>query len=75
MYNVFEGVPDRRMKTIAEIKRKLMNAGAQGAIMTGTGSAVFGVFPDENKAVKAAEELGKEYPFSVTAVPKGMLLV
>ncbi|MBR0393298.1 MAG: 4-(cytidine 5'-diphospho)-2-C-methyl-D-erythritol kinase [Oscillospiraceae bacterium] len=75
MYNVFEDVPDRRMKTIAEIKRKLMNAGAQGAIMTGTGSAVFGVFPDENKAVKAAEELGKEYPFSVTAVPKGMLLV
>ena len=75
MYNVFEDVPDRRMKTIAEIKRKLMNAGAQGAIMTGTGSAVFGVFPDENKAVKVAEELGKEYPFSVTAVPKGMLLV
>ena len=74
MYNVFEDVPDRRMKTIAEIKRKLMNAGAQGAIMTGTGSAVFGVFPDENKAVKAAEELGKEYPFSVTAAPKGTLL-
>ena len=75
MYNVFEDVPDRRMKTIAEIKRKLMNAGAQGAIMTGTGSAVFGVFRDENKAEKAAEGLGKEYPFSVTAVPKGMLLV
>ena len=74
MYNVFEDVPDRRMKTIAEIKRKLMNTGAQGAIMTGTGSAVFGVFPDENKAVKAAEELGKEYPFSVTAAPKGTLL-
>lgn len=75
MYNVFEDVPDRRMKTIAEIKRKLMNAGAQGAVMTGTGSAVFGVFRDENKAEKAAEGLGKEYPFSVTAVPKGMLLV
>ncbi len=75
MYNVFEDVPDRRMKAIAEIKRKLMNAGAQGAVMTGTGSAVFGVFRDENKAEKAAEGLGKEYPFSVTAVPKGMLLV
>ena len=75
MYNVFEDVPDRRMKTIAEIKRKLMNAGAQGAVMTGTGSAVFGIFRDENKAEKAAEGLGKEYPFSVTAVPKGMLLV
>ena len=75
MYNVFEDVPDRRMKTIAEIKRKLMNAGAQGAVMTGTGSAVFGIFRDENKAERTAEGLGKEYPFSVTAVPKGMLLV
>ena len=74
MYNVFEDVPDRRMKTIAEIKRKLMNAGAEGAVMTGTGSAVFGVFQDESKAEKAAEELGKEYPFSVTAIPKGTLL-
>ena len=70
MYNVFEDVPDRRMKTIAEIKRKLMNAGAQGAVMTGTGSAVFGIFRDENKAERTAEGLGKEYPFSVTAVPK-----
>ncbi len=75
MYNVFEDVPDRRMKTIAEIKRKLMNAGAQGAVMTGTGSAVFGIFRDENKAERTAEGLGKEYPFSVTAVPKGMLQV
>ena len=51
------------------------DAGAQGAVMTGTGSAVFGVFRDENKAERTAEGLGKEYPFSVTAVPKGMLLV
>ena len=74
MYNVFEDVPDRRMKTVAEIKRKLMNAGAQGAVMTGTGSAVFGVFSDESTAMRAAQELEKEYLFSVTAVPKGTLL-
>ena len=73
MYNVFEDVPDRRMKTVAEIKRKLMNAGAQGAVMTGTGSAVFGVFQDENTAESAARQLRKEYLFSVTAVPKDTL--
>lgn len=74
MYNVFEDVPDRRMKTVAEIKRKLMNTGAQGAVMTGTGSAVFGIFTDEDTAKTAEKELGKEYPFSVTAAPKGTLL-
>ena len=74
MYNVFEDVPDRRMKTVAEIKQKLMNSGAEGTVMTGTGSAVFGVFSDEKTAGKAERELKREYPFSVTTVPKGTLL-
>jgi 4-diphosphocytidyl-2-C-methyl-D-erythritol kinase len=74
MYNVFEDVPDRRMKTVAEIKQKLMNAGAEGAVMTGTGSAVFGIFQDENTAESAARLLRKEYLFSVTAIPKETLL-
>ena len=74
MYNVFEDVPDRRMKTVTEIKRKLMNAGAEGAMMTGTGSAVFGIFSDRAAAEKAEKELKREYPFSCTALPKGTLL-
>ena len=44
MYNVFEDVDDRRMRTVADIKSRLLDAGALGAVMTGTGSAVFGVF-------------------------------
>ena len=44
MYNVFEDVGDRRMRTVSQIKGQLLDHGALGAVMTGTGSAVFGVF-------------------------------
>lgn len=61
MYNVFEDVPDRRHAAISEIKSVLLDHGACGAIMTGTGSAVFGVFADAEKAESALQALQKEY--------------
>ena len=61
MYNVFEDVPDRRFSTISEIKGKLLDGGALGAVMTGTGSAVFGIFDNLADAEKTAEELRKSY--------------
>ena len=75
MYNVFEDVDDRRLKTAAEIKGKLLDAGAMGAIMTGTGSAVFGIFTDSRAAETAAADLRPEYGFAVTAEPVGPLLI
>ena len=74
LYNVFEDVPDRRMKTIAEIKARLMNKGAKGTVMTGTGSAVFGIFTDEDAAGKACASMAKEVPFTFLARPTGALL-
>ena len=74
MYNVFEGVPDRRMKIIGGIKNRLINKGAEGAVMTGTGSAVFGIFTDENTAKKACSAMAKEVPFTCLAKPIGALL-
>ena len=41
MFNVFEEVEDRRMRSETEIKHVLLDYGALGAVMTGTGSAVF----------------------------------
>ncbi len=73
MYNVFEDVGDRRMRTVAEIKSRMLDHGALGSIMTGTGSAVFGVFTDSDAAAAAARELGKEYRFSCVAEPMGRL--
>ena len=69
MYNVFEDVPDRRMRTVGEIKGVLLDHGALSAMMTGTGSAVFGVFEGEAAAESAREQLGKEYRFCSLARP------
>ncbi len=66
MYNVFEDVGDRRMRTVAEIKNRLLDGGALGSVMTGTGSAVFGVFADEKAASVTADALKKEYRLAVT---------
>lgn len=73
LYNVFEDVDDRRMRTVSEIKSRLLDFGAQGAVMTGTGSAVFGIFGEEKAARTACEGLGREYRFCCTAAPVGRL--
>ena len=67
-------VPDRRMRTIRAAKGALLDCGALGAVMTGTGSAVFGVFRDEEKAEQARAALAKEYRFCCTAEAVGALL-
>ncbi len=74
MYNVFEDVPDRRMRTIRAAKGALLDCGALGALMTGTGSAVFGVFRGPAEAEKACETLKKEYRFCCTAEAVGAQL-
>ena len=63
MYNVFEDVDDRRMRTVREIKGRLLDHGALGAVMTGTGSAVFGVFREGAAPDAAVTELRREYGF------------
>lgn len=58
VYNVFEdALPPHRLRTVRELKRRLIDAGALGAAMTGTGSAVFGLFPDEATAKAAHASL------------------
>ena len=74
MYNVFEDVDDRRLRTVAEIKGRLLDHRALGAIMTGTGSAVFGVFEREEDAEAACASLRGEYKFCCTAKPVEKLL-
>ena len=61
MYNVFEDVLPRGRRDIADIKYALLDNGALGAVLTGTGSAVFGIFTDEARARRAYEFLGSEY--------------
>lgn len=69
MYNVFEDVDDRRMRIVSQIKGQLLDNGALSAMMTGTGSAVFGVYDDEQKACEAAKLLRESCGFGTVAVP------
>ena len=59
MFNVFEDVLDRRANDINSIKSMLLGFGAYGAAMSGTGSAVFGIFPDSVTARSAANTLAQ----------------
>lgn len=57
MYNVFEDVLERRAAAVKEIKGVMLDKGAMGAAMSGTGSAVFGLFPDAERASRAGAAL------------------
>lgn len=61
MFNVFEDVLPRRDGEIAVIRSKLLEHGAISSVMTGTGSAVFGLYDSEAVAEKAYKQLSKEY--------------
>lgn len=74
LYNVFEDVDDRRMRTIRQIKGSLLDGGALGAVMTGTGSAVFGLFDDAEAAARCSAAMRKDYGFSCVAEAVGALL-
>ncbi|MER3455310.1 MAG: 4-(cytidine 5'-diphospho)-2-C-methyl-D-erythritol kinase [candidate division GAL15 bacterium] len=55
--NVFEPLVSSRCPQVLELKERLQAAGALGASMTGTGPAVFGLFPGEQEAHRAWEVL------------------
>jgi len=61
MYNVFEDVLPRGKPEITEIKSTLLGNGALGAVMTGSGPSVFGLFDNEQNAQSAYEQLKAEY--------------
>jgi len=61
MYNVFEDVLPNGKADIESIKGILLDSGALGAIMTGSGSAVFGLFTDIDSATVAYEKLKENY--------------
>ena len=57
MYNIFESVVLPECPLAEEARAKLLYHGAVNAMMSGSGTAVFGVFTDEEKAALAASEL------------------
>ena len=58
MYNVFEdALPDHRRSRVNDIKNILIQCGALGASMSGTGPTAFGLFDSEGCAREALEQL------------------
>ena len=56
--NDLENVVTQQYPEIQTIKRTLIKAGACGSLMSGSGSSVFGIFPDKRHAQEALALLG-----------------
>lgn len=66
--NDLEAVTITRFPVIREIKERLVARGARGALMSGSGPTVFGVFDDEAGARRCVAELSREAEWFATAV-------
>jgi 4-diphosphocytidyl-2-C-methyl-D-erythritol kinase len=60
LVNDLEAVTLAHYPRIADMKEKLIQAGASGALMSGTGSSVFGIFTSRLRAEKAFGRLRME---------------
>lgn len=60
LYNVFEEVIQEK-EIIENVKKELIKSGALQALMTGSGSCVYGIFKDKQSAKNAYIALGKKY--------------
>ena len=61
--NDFEVVVFEQHRSLAVLKRRLLRAGASAALMTGSGSALFGLFRTAGEASHARESLEGERSF------------
>lgn len=69
LYNVFEDVPGRHRRAAAEIKSRLLDLGAMGTAMSGTGPSVFGVFESMERAERARRVLAQRWRDCFSARP------
>lgn len=60
MENVLENVTIQKHPIIQQIKDRMLELGAEGSLMSGSGPTVFSVFVDKEKATKAYEQLETE---------------
>ena len=61
LFNVLEPVTVAVRPAVGEVHKRMIQAGALGAAMTGTGTAVFGIFADESTAQAAFGKLKARY--------------
>jgi 4-diphosphocytidyl-2-C-methyl-D-erythritol kinase len=69
LHNDFEQVVIPRHPQIAAIQQSLMQTGADGALLSGSGSSVFGVFANREVCRKAAAQLSKTITGDIFIAP------
>ena len=62
LMNVLAEVTEVQHPVIKDIRTDMLEQGAVGALMSGSGPSVFGIFTDGNKAQEALENMKKSYP-------------
>jgi len=68
--NDFEAVIFEQHRTLGVLKKRLSRAGARPALMTGSGSALFGLFQDSNGVSQALALLKDESAFRFSLVSR-----
>ncbi len=68
--NDFESVVFRQHPELKSIKQGLLKLGARPALMSGSGSAVFGLFSERDKLHRALQSLREERVFSINLVSR-----
>ena len=58
LINIFEPVTEARQPLIAELRQRMLELGALGALMSGSGPTVYGLFDDSLRAEAARKGLG-----------------
>ncbi len=68
LINSLEGSLNKRVTSTLRIKRELVRRGAKVALLSGSGSTVFGIFPSKNSAERARRILGRNKRWKVFVV-------
>ena len=68
LHNDLESVSLKMHPELENLKQLLLDHGAQGALMSGSGPTLFGIFIDENSAKKALDSIKHEVPFKCDVI-------
>ena len=73
LYNIFEQI--YRDERISALKSKLSETGAIGSSLTGSGSAVFGVYETRERAISAAKAFPQMFTAVASPVESGLVVI
>lgn len=68
--NIMESVTEKAVPVVSKIKKALYDCGAELALMSGSGTSVFGIFEDEKTAEAAERQLNKYGSVYIAKQPK-----